>query len=113
MRRPQAGSMAGSSRIILCVAHGRDQQWEAFALDFDLAVQARSYDEAKQRLEVAIRHYVESALAQPEPVRKQLLSRSVPLRTKLLWAWRIGKWALFHRTRAEESTVGFPVPCPA
>jgi len=95
-----------------CVARGRDHEWEAFCLDFDLAVQGRSYDEVSARLKMAIHHYVETATAEPEPTRTQLLTRRVPLGTRVLWRWRVIWWNLFGRKVAEESTFGFPVPCP-
>jgi hypothetical protein len=113
-RQLQGGEEMGRKSVyLLCVAHGGGQEWEAFSLDFDLAVQGNSFEEVKGSLETAIRNYVEAAMAQPEPARTQLLNRRVPLRTKLLWWWRIARWAFFDRRPTKESTVGFPVPCPA
>lgn len=103
-----------STYHLSCVVHGRANEWEAFCLDFDLAVQARSFDEVIDNLKVAIAAYVNTADAEPEPIRTQLLARRAPLFTRLLWRWRVAKWALrAPGTRTEESTFGFPVPCPA
>lgn len=98
---------------VYCVARGRDSEWEAFCLDFDLAVQGRSYDEVVARLKTAIVDYVHSAAAEPEPVRNKLLTRCAPWATTLSWKWRVAFWAFCHRNEAEESTFGFPVPYPA
>jgi predicted RNase H-like HicB family nuclease len=107
--------MAGKEmkQFILCIARGRDDAWEAFCLDFDLAVQGRSFEEARAQLEQAIAAYIESALAEPEPYRSQLLNRRVPLATRLLWTARLAFWTLFGTRHAEEATFSVPVTCPA
>jgi hypothetical protein len=99
-------------RYIYGIAHGRDHEWEAFSLDFDLAVQGRSFEEVSQRLTEAVGAYVASAMEEPEPARTALLTRTVPLRVRLLWGMRIALWTMFHGKRTEESTFGFPVSCP-
>lgn len=98
---------------LYCVARGHDSEWEAFCLDFDLAVQGRSADEVVGRLKTAIRSYVQTAMQEPEPTRTQLLTRRVPFLTRLLWRVRVAHWALLGSKLAEESTFGFPVPCHA
>ncbi len=101
-------------RYLLCIAHGRDSKWEAFCLDYDLAVQGNSFEEVRGRLHHAIEAYVHAAMAEPDPVsRRELLHRAVPLRTRLLWRFRVALWALLSREREHESTFGFPVSCPA
>jgi hypothetical protein len=99
---------------LYCVARGRGAEWEAFCLDFDLAVQGRSADEVVGRLKAAIAQYIDSAMNEPEPIRSQLLNRHVPFWTTLMWRLRVAHWALTgSRKKAEESTFGFPVPCHA
>ena len=85
---------------------------EAFSLDFDIAVQGRSFEEVSELLAEAIQAYVESAMEEPEPIRQALLERSAPFRTRLMWAFRVALWALLRKKRTEESTFGFPVSCP-
>lgn len=68
-------------RRLYCIASGRDHQWEAFCLDFDLAVQGQSYEEVRHSLHRAILHYVHEAIEQPEPARTALLKRRAPIRT--------------------------------
>jgi len=101
------------SQYIYGIAHGRNGQWEAFSLDFDLAVQGSSFEEVSDLLREAVKAYVATAMEQPEPIRSQLLRRSVPLRIKLVWGLKIALWTMFHKKRTEESTFGFPVSCPA
>ena len=101
------------SQYLYGIAHGRVGEWEAFCVDFDLAVQGRSFEEVSRLLTEAVSAYVATAMEQPEPVRSQLLRRRVPLRVRLVWGFKIALWTIFHKKRTEESTFGFPVPCPA
>ena len=95
-----------------CIARGRDDAWEAFCLDLDLAVQGRSFDEVRERLGQAVVSYLESASAEAEPARSQLLNRRAPFLVRLKWSWRFLLSALFGHGH-DDATVGFPVSCPA
>lgn len=95
------------------IAHGRAGQWEAFSLDFDLAVQGRSFEEVSRLLNEAVNMYVETAMEEPEPVRHQLLNRTAPLWTRLMWSYRSAVWTLLRKKHTEENTFQFPVPCHA
>jgi len=98
---------------VLCVARRHGEDWEAFCLNFDLAVQGRSFDEVRSLLSEAIMTYIEDASTEPEPARSRLLRRGVPLHVRLLWAWRFF-WAAFSgKTRDGDSAFGFPVACRA
>ena len=79
---------------VLCVARRHGEVWEAFCLNFDLAVQGRSFDEVRGLLSEAVKSYVEDASAETEPARSRLLRRGVPLHVRLLWASRFF-WRLF------------------
>lgn len=101
------------NRTLLCVARGHNQQWEAFCLDFDLAVQGRTFEEVEALLKEAIRSYLDTAMNEAEPSRSQLLARAVPFRTSLMWSFRIALGAFLSRKRNDGSTYGFPVSCRA
>ena len=47
----------------VCFAKGRPGEWEAICLDYDIAVQGRSFEEVEKFLSEAIDDYVESAEA--------------------------------------------------
>jgi len=98
---------------LFCVARGHQGEWEAFCLDLDLAVQGRSFDEVKDRLERAVAGYVDCALAEPEPARSQLLRRRAPFSVRLTWGLRFLVAAMFPGRAAADATVGFPVSCRA
>src|SRR6266581_1964140 len=95
--------------ILVCVARGRDESWEAFCLDFDLAVQGNSLEEVRGRLEDAIVDYVHGAKLEGEPARSRLLSRRAPFLVRLRWAIRFFVGTVFGRTSDSRATVGFPV----
>ena len=99
--------------ILLCYAQHDGRVWEAFCLDFDLAVQGQSLHEATASLQSAIGDYIDAAMEEEEPTRTQLLNRRAPLHLRLLWTWRIVRAITFGRKRDGDSAVGFPVTCPA
>jgi predicted RNase H-like HicB family nuclease len=109
------GPQMSEKQSIVCVATGRADQWEAFCLDFDIAVQGRSFDEVRLSLSRAIDMYVDAALAEPEPIRSRLLERTAPFLVRLLWASRVFWSTLSVRATRRDSnpaTVEF-IACPA
>lgn len=101
------------TKYLYCVAHNHGDHWEAICLDFDIAVQGRSFEDVQAQLHEAIATYVEDALAQPEAVRARLLRRRAPLLARLAWLWPLVLQAIFDRDRDNDSSVGFPVACHA
>jgi hypothetical protein len=97
---------------LLCVVRGHGDSWEALCLDFDLAVQGRSLDEVIGHLTKAVVGYIESASAEQEPTKTELLGRRAPLGTRLMWKWRVVLWTIFGKQQSGDSTFGFPIPCP-
>ena len=99
-------------RQLLCYIHGKDDQWEAFCVDLDLAVAARTPRQARELLEGAIKLYFESALAAAPADRARLLSRQAPLWFRFKLAFQAAIFAFRSRStgRGEEQ---FIVSCPA
>jgi hypothetical protein len=67
---------------LTCFAKGRPGEWEAICLDYDIAVQGRTFEEVEELLALSIDDYVESARQEPPRVRDKLLRRAVP---RLVW----------------------------
>jgi predicted RNase H-like HicB family nuclease len=67
-----------TGKQVLCFAQWRDGDWEGICLDFDIAVQGRSFEEVKAALEEAVDTYVEDALREEQSVARQLLRRAAP-----------------------------------
>ena len=114
MNHPRQESEMKSS--LLCVAHPSDVGgWEAFCLDFDLAVQGHTFDEAKDCLQKAIASYVEDAMKEDIAHRDRLLNRRAPFFVRVAWGWRFFLSTVRDRRdhNNKDVAVGFPVACPA
>ena len=72
--------MTKNQLLLRCYAKYEEGQWLAFCLDFDLAAQADSFEEAKTKLENMIKAYVFDALVgEDKDYAQQLLFRKAPL----------------------------------
>jgi hypothetical protein len=101
-------------RFLTCVAREHSGGvWEALCLDFDIAVQGRSFDEVKNQLDVALTSYVTDAMAEDEKTRAALLNRRAPLFARISWLWHFVVRGLFGRNHDNDSDVGFQVACRA
>jgi hypothetical protein len=102
-----------------CIAHGSGNEWQAICLDLDIAVQAHSLHDVTRILQEAVSTYIQDAMEQDEPTRTQMLNRSVPFLVRATWAVRLFMAMMFRRRfdlnkeDRRETTVGFPVECPA
>lgn len=81
-----------SQNVIICYAEGDKDRWEAFCLNFDLAVQGQSFQEVFGKLESAVEIFLEGVNDLPAADRKRLLNRRAPLSVwlgplvRLLWS---------------------------
>ena len=66
-----------------CYAWGREGEWEALCVDFDLAAHGRSFEEVRSEMQDAIETYVSYVSELPEPERTRLLNRNAPLVLRL------------------------------
>ena len=99
---------------LLCYAYGRDNSWEAICVDFDLAVQGKSFNDVQDKLSKMAKSYLEDAMKEDPETAQRLLSRRVPLltRTKLavLLFWRLMTGA---NSGKGNYYAGYDMPCPA
>lgn len=63
---------------VQCYAYGKGNDWQAICVDFDIAVEGDSLQEAKESLNSCIQMYLERIAELPEAERKQLLRRKSP-----------------------------------
>jgi hypothetical protein len=97
---------------VRCFAHGRDADWEAICIDFDIAVQGRSFDEVKSLLNGAVQTYIQDACKEEPVVRDRLLNRRAPWHVRLALTARLVFFNVFDG-RNGEAQASFPVACPA
>ncbi len=90
--------MKPNDLILKCFAEYDGESWSAICLDFTLAAQAETFEEAKNKLEVMIIEYVNDALSgEDRPYARQLLSRRAPLSLWLQYYWMRVKNKLCHQ----------------
>jgi hypothetical protein len=78
--------MKGSQLVLKCYAQRKGDQWVAFCLDFDLAVQADSLPDVRYKMHEMIAEYVTDALTgEDQQYADDLLSRRAPLYHYLKW----------------------------
>src|SRR5258707_1076810 len=83
--------------LIKCYAEGRPGRWEAVCLNFDIAVQGSTLDEAMDCLNEAIDLYMDR-LNELEPrERARFLRRKSPLSLQLKFLWHVLRSTIFHR----------------
>lgn len=76
---------------IRCYGEQKDNQWQVFCLDFCLAAQAGTFEEARVKLEGMIHEYVYDATEGEDSEHAEyLLSRRAP----------IGIWAKYYLVKA-------------
>jgi hypothetical protein len=103
-----------TERILTCYAEQHpDGIWEAICVDFDIAVTARSFQEARDLMEHAVRTYLEDvAQAAPEQ-RHRLLNRRSPLFVRMKLALSHFVYTVIDVRRGELRHAHFGLPCPA
>lgn len=91
--------MIPTDLIVKCYAEQEAAYWVAVCLNFNLAAQGESFEEAKAKLEGMITEYVHDALVgEDKPYSAQLLSRRAPLSSWLKYYFIVVKVALCHGT---------------
>ena len=76
--------------VVRCYAVSKQNYWVAFCLDFTLAAQGETFDQAKANLDAQIREYVHDALAGEDRQHgPYLLSRRAPM----------GDWIKYYLVR--------------
>ena len=83
--------------ILRCYAKHNEGQWIAFCLDFDLAAQADTFEQAKTKLESMIKEYVFDALVgEDKEYAEQLLFRSAPMFEWLKYYFYVFRYRFIH-----------------
>jgi hypothetical protein len=104
-------SMSTRQLVLRCYAEKKQEHWQAFCLEFDLAVQAESFQEAKSKLEAQIVDYVTDALVgEDKEYADQLLSRRAPLRHWAKWYWYCASSNFFNMKNGVHKLFKEPMP---
>lgn len=99
-----------SKRSFMCFVGGHGSEWEAICTDLDIAVNADSERQVRERLTYAIRTYIEDVGGLDEASRNRLLSRKSPW--YVTWGWKIRVAVSALRSRSDDQQfAAFGVPC--
>lgn len=97
---------------VLCYARGVPGDWEAFCVDFDIAVQGETFEQVAALLNEAVLSYADDACHEDQATTRRLLHRRAPL----FWRLRLAGSFLLHTVlgaRDRKYQAGFDLPCPA
>ena len=80
--------MSTNGRQLRCFAEKRGQQWQAFCLELNLAVQADTLKDAEHKLHDMVRSYVKLAMEQNDAKhQRDMLFRPAPLSIQLRYVY--------------------------
>ncbi|MSO88756.1 MAG: hypothetical protein EXQ89_02080 [Rhodospirillaceae bacterium] len=102
-----------SEPVIRCYAEGHANEWRAVCLDYDIAVEGRSFREVYDSLLDAVFIYVQRAQELPEAERAKLLRRAAPLPERLKMFWWAVRASQFGSDKDDNCRASFTVPCAA
>lgn len=98
-------------KILRCMAYRQDGVFVAVCLDWSLAAQADTFEEAKAKLEEQMHSLVDEARAEPEYAKQLLFKRRAPLSLWLKY-WYIAA-IMFFRKQDQASLFNEPCNVPA
>ena len=96
-------------RMVFCFAEEQDGTWEAFCVDFDLAVQGRSFDEVYSKLNEQLHLYVGYISELPETDQKRFLRRRAPVHVTALILCKVVGSVLFRGLRSSRHEYSLPI----
>lgn len=104
--------MKPQNLLVRCMAWRDHDLWIAASIDFGLAAQAHSVDEAKAKLHDQILDYVREALTVDSEHADVLLSRRAPVIDQARyawWSWLANRPSLRAKTRRALGVVGLAI----
>ncbi|MBV8071903.1 MAG: hypothetical protein JO270_18485 [Acidobacteriaceae bacterium] len=100
------------SKLLRCYAERHGGQWEAFCVDFDIAVQGSTFEEVYRVLNIAVTDYVERANELPAQDRRRLLHRRAPFRSRLWFLFAFLSTLLRSTGSKDDERHGYTLACP-
>jgi hypothetical protein len=97
-------------RAVRCFAEGRDGQWEAVCLDFDLSVQGGSFTDVYARLNDQIALYLEEVASLPMAERRRFWRRKVPFTVALVMLAKMARLAIAAPRGRAVHEYSMPLP---
>jgi hypothetical protein len=98
-------------RLLRYYAERHEGRWEAFCLDFDIAVQGSSFEEVYQHLKIAVTDYIERLNELPAQDRDRLLHRRAPFWSRLRFLFTLFNAAYGWRGNVDDERHGYTLAC--
>ncbi len=98
-------------KLLRCYAERHQGRWEAFCVDFDIAVQGSSFEEVYHQLNVAVTDYIERVNELPSQDRQRLLRRRAPFWSRLRFLFAFLYAALRSTGSDDDERHGYTVAC--
>jgi hypothetical protein len=99
-------------KLLRCYAERHEGRWEAFCVDFDIAVQGSTFEEVYHVLNVAVTDYVGRVNELAAPERHRLLRRSAPLWSRLRFLFVFLVTLLRSTGSDNDERHGYTLVCP-
>jgi hypothetical protein len=104
----------GHTQTVMICIEGVKDCWEAVCLDFDIAVQGKTLDDALASMKDAILMYLERVYELPDVERDAFLRRRAPWRVRFSFLMHAFLHGLRFRDEANGKTrAEILMPCPA
>jgi len=101
------------NKTLICYAVENNDGWEAICVDFDIAVQGKTFNEVYETLGMAICTYIEDVAKEAPDQHYRLLHRAVPWYVKLPMQLRFLRAWLLSNKDNNGGSAGFTLPCNA
>ena len=98
-------------KLLRCYAERHEGRWEAFCVDFDIAVQGSTFEDVYRALNLAITDYIERVSELPTPDRHRLLHRRAPLCSRLRFLFAFLATLLRSTGSEDDERHGYTLAC--
>lgn len=90
-----------------CYITERDGVWEGICVDFDIAVEGRSMEDTRDRLNIAVHSYLLTVMQEAPEQRERLLHRRTPWVTRV----SLAAGAVLQKFKGHGRRERFAMPC--
>ena len=99
-------------KLLRCYAERHEGRWEAFCVDFDIAVQGSTFEEVYRMLNVSVTDYIERVNELPPRDRQRLLRRRAPFWSRLRFLFAFLVTLLRSTGGDDDERHGYTLACP-
>jgi hypothetical protein len=99
-------------KLLRCYAERHEGRWEAFCVDFDIAVQGSTFEEVYRTLKVSVTDYIERLNELPARDRQRLLRRRAPFWSRLRFLYVFLITPLRSTGNDDDERHGYTLACP-